>query len=132
MRFPPLTQKSSVMDIAPMVDLVFLLLVFFMIGSRFAQPSMEMQLPEASTGNISQSNSIVISVNRERNISLNGRFFTMEELSRGLKAAMQENSNSEVILRLDGRIPYEYFVRIMDRCREAGATNLRLEYEPTK
>lgn len=132
MRFPLIQQKSSVMDIAPMVDLVFLLLVFFMIGSRFAQPSLEMKLPEASTGNISERNAIVISVDRNRRIALNGSSLSLEDLGDSLKQSLHSQPSSEVMLRVDGQVPYQLFVQIMDRCRAAGAKDMRLEYEPER
>ncbi|MEQ8351936.1 MAG: biopolymer transporter ExbD [Leptospiraceae bacterium] len=130
MKFPPLSKKSNVMDIAPMVDLVFLLLVFFMVGSKFASPSLEMELPSASSGNNSESENIIISVDRHAKIYLAGNPVDQSSLTRRLTELITEKPETQVLLRADGKITYDLFVQIMDRTRKAGVQNLRLEYEP--
>ena len=128
MKFPALTRKSNVMDIAPMVDLVFLLLVFFMVGSKFASPSLEMELPSATSGSNSQSENIVISVDRQERIYLAGRRVDPSSLSERLSEMIRESPGTQVLLRADGKITYDLFVQIMDRTHRAGVENLRLEY----
>ena len=130
MRFPPLNKKSNVMDIAPMVDLVFLLLVFFMVGSKFATPSLEMELPSASSGNNSDSENIIISVDRKERIYLAGTEVNQTSLSERLSEMIRKRPGTQVLLRADGKITYNLFVQVMDRTRKAGVRNLRLEYEP--
>ncbi|MBI40809.1 MAG: hypothetical protein CMF59_14515 [Leptospiraceae bacterium] len=130
MKFPPISRKSNVMDIAPMVDLVFLLLVFFMVGSKFATPALEMELPSASSGNNSESENIVISVDRKEKIYLAGMEVDQSSLTDSLSEMMRERPGTQVLLRADGKITYSLFVQIMDHTRKAGVQNLRLEYEP--
>ena len=113
-----------------MVDLVFLLLVFFMVGSKFASPSLEMELPSATSGSNSQSENIVISVDRQERIYLAGRRVDPSSLSERLSEMIRESPGTQVLLRADGKITYDLFVQIMDRTRRAGVENLRLEYEP--
>ena len=96
MKFPPISRKSNVMDIAPMVDLVFLLLVFFMVGSKFATPALEMELPSASSGNNSESENIVISVDRKEKIYLAGMEVDQSSLTDSLSEMPDFDTLTEV------------------------------------
>jgi biopolymer transport protein ExbD len=131
MRFETRLKSTGVVaDITPIIDMVFLLLIFFMVGSQFARPSIEIDLPEASTGAQSQEDALVITLEKSGRVFFEGRETTLANLQQTLKEALRENPDRAVDLRADGDASFRQFVRVMDQARGAGATRLNIEYNP--
>ncbi len=119
-------------DITPIIDMVFLLLIFFMVGSQFARPAIEIDLPEASSGSQSQDDALVITLDKSGRVFFDGRETPLESLAPALKEALRKNPDRAVDLRADGDATFRQFVRVMDQARGAGASRLNIEYNPRK
>lgn len=122
-------RKSAWIDLAPVIDIVFLLLVFFMVGARFTQPGLPLDLPEAESGGPTDAKAIAVSIDGEGALYLGSEKLATEELQNRLQAAREENPDQSVVLRADGATPFRYFVRAMDLIRSAGIEKLEIEHE---
>lgn len=124
-------RRGSVIDIAPLVDIVFLLLIFFMISSRFLKPVVELELPEAKTADRADRSGVVLSLDASGSVFLDGgaAAIDFDDLPGALKAAIEQKNRTDVLLRADGATPFRYFVRVMDEARQAGATTVNIEHE---
>ncbi len=112
------------LNIAPLIDMVFLLLVFFMLSSHFiSQPGIKITLPEAQTAKLHEED-IVVFIGEDSLIYLDGRELGFEELFAGLKDKFEAGGKRSVVIRADEKINLGLAVKIMDIARRAEAENL--------
>ena len=116
--------RTVSIELTPLVDMVFLLLIFFLVATTFHQTEREMQiaLPFASSATpISMSlREIIINVDREGQIILAGRVTEAEDLQRLVGDAVEANPEQKVTLRGDRGTAYVNIVRVLDICKLAG------------
>ncbi|MDR1901298.1 MAG: biopolymer transporter ExbD [Treponema sp.] len=125
---PPFGAASEV-DITPLLDIVFQLLLFFILTSALVSPSIELDLPESNQTNETLEADLVISADREGRIFFNDRIVSLEEVEPSLRLFAGQNKDGTVILRVDSALPYGNFFSILDASRNAGIKNLHLAHE---
>lgn len=117
--------EKGQLDIAPLVDVVLLLLVFFMLTSSYIfQPGIKIHLPRAVTSEVIQKKSLIITVTAENLIYLNEKSVTGEELSRALADTMEKSS--PLLIKADRRCSLGRIVEVWDICRESGFTQINI------
>ncbi len=113
------------LNIAPLIDVVFLLLIFFMLSSHFVtQPGIKLTLPTAVTGELHPEEDIIISVTGDNDLYLNGEKVSLEELLGRLGEKVREAEKKTVIIKADEKIDLGLAVRVMDIARRAEAENV--------
>ncbi|QDU73964.1 Biopolymer transport protein ExbD [Bremerella volcania] len=115
------------LDITPLIDIVFLLLIFFMVMTRFDEEDykLDVVLPTASEAQplISQPRELFI------NIDADGRFFvrgdqrSITEIEEILEQTAADNPESSVIIRADKESKIEFSVQVMNACNKAKLSN---------
>jgi biopolymer transport protein ExbD len=115
-------------DIAPLVDIIFLLLIFFMISSNFIEPSITMELPKAMTQQKLEKVDLVVTVDSGANIFVNRDPVNLDALQVTLQEKMNALGKYDVIFKGDQRIGYDLFVKILDIAKCAGATSFSVEH----
>jgi biopolymer transport protein ExbD len=123
------TKLSSSVDITPLLDVVFQLLLFFILTSALVSPSIDLDLPESNGSDNALEADLIISVDKEGHIFLNDLSVTLEEVESSLRIFSTQNNNAVVILRADSALPYGNFFSILNASRNAGINNLDLAYE---
>jgi biopolymer transport protein ExbD len=123
------TTQAAGVDITPLLDVVFQLLLFFILTSAMVQPSIELDLPESGQNGEALEADLVISVDKESRVFFNDRAVRLEEVEAALRSFAAQNSNGNVILRVDSAVSYGNFFSILDASRNAGIKNLDLAYE---
>ena len=118
-------QALTSLSITPLIDIVFLLLIFFLVATRFAEEDRELdvQLPTASEAKpmISKPKEIEININDEGLYFLSGQPASLEQLELSLTEASTNNpSNQTVVLRADRRASWDAVVQAIDACHRAG------------
>ena len=112
------------LELTPLIDMVFLLLIFFLVATTFHQEEREMQiaLPVAtSAGPISALlQELVINVDEEGHIILGGRRMEPEVLRSRIAEAVELNPQQTVTVRGDRRTAYANIVTVLDICKGAG------------
>ena len=118
-------------NLTPLIDVVFLLLIFFMVSTTFDRHAkLKVQLPEANAKmQQSTDNPVVLSIDAKGKYYINDRQVVNTQLDT-LKAALQKsvegNPNATLLLRADGRTPHQYVVRAMDAASQLGLTKLSI------
>jgi biopolymer transport protein ExbD len=128
----PFARKKSEeagVDITPLLDVVFQLLLFFILTSALVQPAIELDIPESDQNSEALEADLVISVDREGRVFINDRIVSLEEIAASLWSFTAQNSNGNVILRVDNLASYGNFFSILDVSRKAGIKNLHLAHE---
>ncbi len=125
MEFGGRKRVSTHLNIAPLIDVVFLLLIFFMLSSHFVtQPGIKLTLPTAVTGELRPEEDIIISVTGDNDLYLNGEKVGLEELLDRLGQKVREAEKKTVVIKADEKIDLGLAVRIMDIARQAEAENV--------
>lgn len=117
------------MDLAPLIDVVFQLLIFFMLTTSFANPTIQLNLPRAVTQDSTQPEKIVMSVQHNGEIFINGRETSLERLAGDLKLLLKTNSSKSVFIKGDENMAYKYFVQVMDIARQSGAEQIHIVHQ---
>jgi len=111
-------------ELTPIIDMVFLLLIFFLVATTFQQTEREMQiaLPSAVTaGPISEAlREIIINVDAEGRIVINGVTMEPDDLESVISAAVAANPAQKVTVRGDRRTAYANIVLVLDICKANG------------
>lgn len=113
------------LDIAPLIDVVFLLLIFFMLTSSFIfQPGIKVNLPKAVTSEAVHEKSLVILITRKDLVYLNERAITTKELNSRLRIAGKEKK--PLLIKADRSASMGKIVEIWDMCRDAGISQINI------
>lgn len=115
---------EAMLDLTPMIDMMFLLLIFFLVATTFHKEEREMQiaLPFAdAAGPISATlREIIINVDDAGKIILSGRAVEADELRRVVGEAVAANPEQKVSVRGDRKSNYGAVVNVLDICKAAG------------
>lgn len=118
-------------NLTPLIDVVFLLLIFFMVSTTFDRHAkLKVQLPEAEAKALQQvKDPVVLSIDAKGKYYINDRQVVNTQLDT-LKAALQKtvenNPNVTLLLRADARTPHQSVVRAMDAASQLGITKLSI------
>jgi len=115
-------------QIAPMVDIVFLLLIFFLVTWNFARYETELDVvvPTAKEGKETRRamGEVILNVKADGSIVLNRRTLTSEELRVALSRISELYPDQAVVLRGDENVDYKAIVEVLDVCRAANIWNV--------
>lgn len=122
------SDDEPVLNLTPMIDVVFQLLIFFMVATTFLDPEkeIEIELPEAASGNESEAETdeLIINVLADGRIVVSGTPMTSDELRARLAETAAGNPQTPVTIRGDRLVHHEHIVGVMDACGQAGLFNL--------
>ena len=110
------------MDMTPMIDVTFQLLIFFMIAATYVQQkTLDMPKSDPSEEGASQvtlpeleKNNIMVKVTADRSITVQGAMTTLEELPRVLGKAMKQVDTAEMVMDVEDQVDHEMVVRVLD------------------
>ena len=133
MKFQRTVREEVTVNLTPLIDIVFLLLIFFMVSTTFTKENhLSISLPEAdssSQAEIPESVDILITANGE--FSVNGKSLVNnqpETLMRAITAVMEQSGQSApaVVITADAKATHESVVRAMDAAGQLGLINLSI------
>ena len=115
----------------PLIDVVFLLLIFFLVATRFAEEERELDvlLPDASEAQplTSKPGELFINIDQQGRYYVTGKTLALDELHRTLRTAAVNNPGRvSVIIRADKRVVWSYVVAAMNACNKAKIRDYRV------
>ncbi len=120
-------RKTPELNIAPLVDMVFLLLIFFLVSTTFSRETgVDVRKPKAQTAQTLSRESILVAITREGTIHINNRKVDLETLHRIVKETLDERQDSPVIIIADKASLTGRMIEVMDECKLAGAEKISL------
>jgi len=118
-------------QLAPLVDVLLLLLIFFLLTWNAArnENELDVKVPKASAAKEKSApvGDVVVNVKADGNVVVNRRTLTGAELTDLLKSLVQLNSEQAVIIRGDEAGAYKNIIGVLNICTEAGITNVAFE-----
>jgi biopolymer transport protein ExbD len=115
-------------QIAPMIDVIFLLLCFFVASQVFSQWEMELDvtLPTAEAGAVPDRlpGEIIINIRANGEVVVNRQLLDRAALAQLLERLVALFPGQPVLIRADRATPYEHLIRVLDQCRQADIWNI--------
>ena len=114
---------TTFLNLTPLIDVVFLLLIFFLVATRFAEEDRKLDviLPSASEAMpmISEPNQLIINIDEAGNYFVENSLLTLDELERVLEVAAVNNPLRQAVnIRADKRVPFDSVVQVLDLCKK--------------
>ena len=126
-------EEESEINITPMLDIVFILLIFFIVTTSFVkEPGIDPQRPAAETAETRERGNILVAVSSADSIWMNKRQVEMTDVRQLMEAAVAENPESNVVIVADEHASTGAVIDLMDRVRLAGISNVAIAAEPTE
>ena len=122
-------REVSAFEMTPLVDVVFLLLIFFMVSSVFKKEELALMLDLPGTEaaeNKKRTKTLVIELNSAQ-VAINGTKMLLKDVD-GLLGGVQDK-NAPVDLRVDSAVTYDRVMKLIDKLKQYGLTNLSLVSE---
>ncbi|MFQ5589407.1 MAG: ExbD/TolR family protein [Nitrospiria bacterium] len=115
------------LDMAPLIDVVFLLLVFFMLTSTFLVPeAIDLTLPESKSAQQTDLPPITLTVDQMGNLTLNGDAIQLSAVRAALVPLLEADGGRAVAVKSDARTAVQQLIMVMDEVRAAGGSNIAL------
>jgi len=132
MKFYHTNKKSIGFDITPLIDVVFLLLIFFMLTTTFinVESGVKVDLPTGDFAAVEERQNIVVSITENNVLYLNNTLIDPNNLTRGIREALGDNIGSMVVLEADQNISHGKVVRVMDLIKKGGAERIAIATKP--
>jgi len=144
MSYQPKKRKMTAeINVVPYIDVMLVLLIIFMVTAPFVTQGVDVELPSTQTAKTaaelaenSDGAPIIVEVDQDGNLGLsvdNGdmiRGLALKELLTRVKAEMQINPKSSVMVGGDGRVPYSFIIETLDALNQAGVGSVGLMTEP--
>ena len=114
-------------NMGPLIDMVFLLLIFFVVTTSFVKETgIEVQRPVASTAEVEEKGNILIGVDADGNVFMDRKGIDIRSVRAYVERFLAENPEGGVVVVADKLSRTGTVVRIMDQCRLAGAANVSI------
>lgn len=135
MNFKGRERDEVSLDMTPLIDVVFLLLIFFMLTASFTQAQrLKVDLPQAEQGESTQDQNKdwVIEIDAQGQYALNGEALAADDLTVRLLALPERTEDTVVLIRADARTEHQAVVRALDAARAAGLLHIGLATDASK
>ncbi len=131
MKFRDLRRVQAQPGMTAMIDIIFLLLLFFVLSSSFiVQPGIKINLPRTVSTEQPIRKDLILIVARDRRIFLNNKQVSLEALWGRLIEELKFQRQGTLVLRADRDVPHGFVVRIMDVAKQAGASRIAIATSP--
>lgn len=124
-------RSLDLLNMTPFIDVVFILLIFFLVAAKFANEDRELpvQLPSAQSAipMTMEPEVLVVGVNQAGGYVIEGQVLDIESLESRIRKGVSDNPvNQTVVIRGDRRVPFQHVVAVMDICRKANVPSYKV------
>ena len=124
MRIARPEEEEASLGLAPLIDVVLLLLIFFLVTSSFAKPRIPLDLPPAETGEAPEPPSFVITLTLDGGLLIGEEPASLDAL--GTTLAAEGGPETELLLRADEQVPHVRVVEVLDLARRHDVENVSI------
>ena len=125
MQFHEKKQRKVIINITSLIDVLFLLLIFFMVSSTFVeQPGMKLELPESKSSTTEKIKELILEINADQSMVLNQESVTLENLEQKFKQLLPSLEEKSLVLKADKSVPHGTVVKVMDLAKLSGLEKL--------
>ncbi len=122
--------EEQELNMTPLIDCVFLLLIFFMVTTVFKQPySLQVVLPEAQQGVIVEEKKLVASITQDGRMEINRHLVTLDNLEQVLLREKEGTRSLTLVVRTDQETPHKYLLDLFEVAKRVGIEKIPLATE---
>ena len=119
-------------DLTPMLDIVFIMLIFFIVTSTFVKEAgVEVNKPDAETATTKERASILIAIDAKNQVWIDGRMIDVRAVRANIERLRAENPEGGVVVQADEESINKILVQVMDAAKLAGVENVSLAADPS-
>jgi len=123
-------QLDTNIDIGPLIDIVFILLIFFMVTTTFVKDmTLELERPSASSSTMASSKAIRLFVDKVGDVYLDGEPIRVWLIQSKLRDLLSTSTQKSILVVIDEGVPSGKLVEVVDQARLAGATSVGVATE---
>lgn len=123
-------EEENQIDMTPMLDVVFIMLIFFIVTSTFVRESgVDVTRPDAETAAAAESDSIHVGINASNHIYMDDRQIDRRAVRANVERGLAENPGAAVIIVADRDSNTDTLIHVMDQARLAGAESVSVASE---
>lgn len=123
-------EEAQAIDLTPMLDVVFIMLIFFIVTATFIKEAgVEVNRPEATTSDPRARASILIAVNKTNEIWIDKNQVDPRGIRQAIERLLAENPNGTVVIQADSESSIELLVDVANAAREAGVDDVAISTE---
>jgi len=125
MQFLEKKRRKVIINITSLIDVLFLLLIFFMVSSTFVeQPGMKLELPETKSATTEKIKELILEINADESMILNQEAIKLENLEEKFKQLLPSLEEKSLVLKADKNVPHGTVVKVMDIAKLSGLEKL--------
>lgn len=130
MRYRDRTETNHVLDISPLIDIVFILLIFFMVTTTFVKDmKLELERPSAASASAASTKAIRLYIDKAGDTYLDGEPIRLWLIQSKLRDLLKASAEAGVLVVTDEGVPAGKLVEVVDQARLAGAKNVGVATE---
>ena len=129
-RHSAIAEEEQSIDLTPMLDVVFIMLIFFIVTASFTRETgIEVNRPNASTALARENVSILVAVKSNNEIWIDKRRVDVRSVRSNIERLRAENPEGAVVIQADEKATVDTVVKVMDAARQAGVKDVSLATE---
>lgn len=126
-------QAEAEINITPMMDVVFILLIFFIVTASFVKEAgIDVAKPNAETAEQKERANILIAIDKNNQVWINRRRIDIRAVTVNVQRLLAENPQSSVVIQADEKSENGTFVKVMDNTKLAGVENIAIAAKPIR
>jgi len=134
MKFPHQNKKSARFDLTPLIDVVLLLVIFFMLTTTFinVESRIKVNLPTGDFAAAEPSENITVTITENNTIYFNGKLIDPLKITENVATELKNDQKKLVILEADQNVLHGKVIRVMDLIKKGGAVTIAIATKPTE
>ena len=122
--------KKVALNITPLIDVLFILIIFFTVSSTFLeQPGIELKLPDAESSQTYTAQKVIVYVDKMDKTFLNDKEVNIDQLAESVSAMLAEQEDKNVVIRADSEVEHGIIIHVMDLLRKKGIYKIIISTE---
>jgi len=130
MRYRNQTEEEAQIDISPLIDMVFILLIFFMVTTTFVKDmQLDLERPTASSGVSASTKAIRVFIDTEGDVYVDNQQVRIYSLQSKLRDMLRVSTDKSILVVTDENVPAKTVLRVVDQSRLSGASDVGVATE---
>jgi len=113
-------------NVASLIDVIFLLLIFFMLTFGAQDQAMDLSLPQGPPSEAKQEQELIVHLRQDKTVLVNHQPIKINSLSQELETRLKHQKSKSVVIEVEKKIPYGFFANVLDLARQAGAKDFSI------
>lgn len=114
-------RRGASVDMAPLIDMVFILLIFFMVSTTFVRESgVNITRPQSALAQSINPGFVAVVIDKNANVYIDGRLIAPDSIHE-ISRVLEEARRNRIVIQADRDVPTHILLKVLDSCRLAGA-----------